>query len=101
MEFSHTSVLFEETIASLLIRPDGIYVDGTLGGGGHSAGILRSLSASGVLIGIDRDDAAIKAAGERLQAASDDRVHIGAWIFLHGRRSARYADGYERVKDGS
>ena len=82
MEFSHTSVLFEETIASLLIRPDGIYVDGTLGGGGHSAGILRSLSASGVLIGIDRDDAAIKAAGERLQAASDDRVHI-----VHGNDS--------------
>ena len=82
MEFSHTSVLFEETIASLLIRPDGIYVDGTLGGGGHSAGILRSLSASGVLIGIDRDDAAIKAAGERLQAASDDRVHI-----VHGNYS--------------
>ena len=82
MEFSHTSVLFEETIASLLIRPDGIYVDGTLGGGGHSAGILRSLSASGVLIGIDRDDAAIKAAGERLRAASDDRVHI-----VHGNYS--------------
>ncbi len=82
MEFSHTSVLLEETIASLLIRPDGIYVDGTLGGGGHSAEILRSLSASGVLIGIDRDDAAIKAAGERLQAAHDSRVHI-----VHGNYS--------------
>ena len=89
MEFSHTSVLFEETIASLLIRPDGIYVDGTLGGGGHSAGILRSLSASGVLIGIDRDDAAIKAAGERLQAASGSRPQPAGSIRKRTAATAR------------
>ena len=94
MEFSHTSVLFEETIASLLIRPDGIYVDGTLGGGGHSAGILRSLSASGVLIGIDRDDAAIKAAGERLQAASG--IHAVDGIVLDLGVSSYQLDNAER-----
>lgn len=76
MEFQHTSVLLEETIESLLIRPDGVYVDGTLGGGGHSAEILKHLSSTGKLIGIDRDDAAISAAGERLRAAEDERVHI-------------------------
>ncbi len=67
MEFKHVSVLFEETIDSLNIRPDGIYVDGTLGGGGHSAGICERLGENGVLIGIDRDNAAIKAASERLK----------------------------------
>ena len=76
MEFRHTSVLLEETIENLLIRPDGVYVDGTLGGGGHSSEILKHLSSTGTLIGIDRDDAAISAAGERLHAAEDDRVHI-------------------------
>lgn len=66
MEFRHTSVLLEETIQNLNIRPDGIYVDGTLGGGGHSSRIAQQLSEKGRLIGIDQDDAAICAAGERL-----------------------------------
>ncbi len=66
MEFKHYSVLLEETIDSLNIKPDGVYVDGTLGGGGHSSEILKRLSDRGRLIGIDRDEAAIKAAGERL-----------------------------------
>ena len=65
--YRHVSVLLEETIRELRIRPDGVYVDGTLGGGGHSSAILKQLSAEGRLIGIDRDDAAIAAAGERLK----------------------------------
>ncbi|MBO5093765.1 MAG: 16S rRNA (cytosine(1402)-N(4))-methyltransferase RsmH [Lachnospiraceae bacterium] len=75
MEFRHTSVLLEETIGHLNIKPDGIYVDGTLGGGGHSSRIAQQLSEKGRLIGIDQDDAAICAAGERL-APYGDKVTI-------------------------
>ena len=64
MEFKHKSVLLQETIDNLNIRPDGIYVDGTLGGGGHSYEIASRLSSKGRLIGIDQDEAAIAAAGE-------------------------------------
>lgn len=71
MVFKHTSVLLTETIEGLKIKPDGIYVDGTLGGGGHSYEIARRLSPEGKLIGIDQDDAAIKAAGERLREYGD------------------------------
>lgn len=71
MEFKHKSVLLEETIRNLKVKPDGIYVDGTLGGGGHSYEVCRQLSAKGSLIGIDQDEAAIEAAGERLQEFSD------------------------------
>ncbi len=67
MEFSHTSVLLAETVEGLKIKPDGIYVDGTLGGGGHAFHIAARLSKRGRLIGIDRDQAAIAAAGERLK----------------------------------
>jgi len=74
-EFKHKSVLLEETIEGLAIKPDGIYVDGTLGGGGHSYHICRNLSKQGRLIGIDQDDAAIAAATERLQEFVD-RVTI-------------------------
>lgn len=66
MEFKHVSVLLEETIENLEIKPDGIYVDGTLGGAGHSSGIAERLSAKGHLVGIDQDKDALKAAGERL-----------------------------------
>ena len=68
MEFKHYSVLRDETIENLNIRPDGIYVDGTLGGAGHSYEIAKRLSDKGRLIGIDQDADAIKAAGERLLA---------------------------------
>lgn len=71
MEFNHTSVLLQETIDGLNIRPDGIYVDGTLGGGGHSYEIASRLSGKGQLIGIDQDEAAITAAGERLKEFGD------------------------------
>lgn len=67
MEFKHTSVLFEECMEGLNIRPDGIYVDGTLGGGGHSSGICERLDERGILIGIDRDRDALAAAEKRLE----------------------------------
>ncbi len=66
MEFRHTSVLFDEILGSLDIKPAGIYVDGTLGGGGHASGICSKLGEDGLLIGIDRDEDALAAAGERL-----------------------------------
>ena len=66
MEFKHTSVLFEECIQGLAIKPDGIYVDGTLGGGGHSSGVCEKLGENGTLIGIDRDRDALNAAEKRL-----------------------------------
>lgn len=70
MAFAHTSVLLEETIEQLHIRPEGIYVDGTLGGGGHSLEISKRLT-TGRLIGIDQDEDAIAAAGERLREHQD------------------------------
>ena len=66
MEFNHKSVLLEETIEGLDIKPDGIYVDGTLGGAGHAGEVCRKLSAKGRFIGIDQDQDAIIAASERL-----------------------------------
>ena len=69
-EFHHVSVLLEECIEALNIRPDGIYVDGTLGGAGHSSRIAAELT-TGRLIGIDRDPVALEAAGERLKPFAD------------------------------
>lgn len=66
INFSHRSVLLDECIESLNIKPNGIYVDGTAGGGGHSLEIVKRLTDGGRLIAIDRDDAAISAATERL-----------------------------------
>lgn len=66
MEFKHYSVLLEETIEQLQVRPDGIYVDGTLGGGGHANEVCKRLT-TGHFYGIDQDDAAIEAAGKRLE----------------------------------
>ena len=71
MEFKHTSVLLEETIENLKIKPDGIYVDGTLGGGGHSYQIASRLTGNGRLIGIDQDGEAILAASQRLELFSE------------------------------
>lgn len=71
MEFEHTSVLLEETIENLQIKPEGVYVDGTLGGGGHSYRIASALNNRGRLIGIDQDEAAIEAAGRRLMPYRD------------------------------
>lgn len=91
MEFSHVSVLFEEAIDNLNIRPDGIYVDGTLGGGGHSSGICERLNEEGLLIGIDRDRDALRAAEERLKNYRCRK------IFVHDNYSAikRVLEGYD------
>lgn len=67
MEFKHKSILLDECIENLNIKKDGIYVDGTLGGGGHSFSILRKLNNTGLLIGIDRDKDAINAATNKLK----------------------------------
>ena len=74
-EFSHISVLLNEVIEGLEIKPDGIYADGTVGGGGHSYEIAARLSDKGRLIGIDRDEDAVKAASERL-ACYGDKVKV-------------------------
>lgn len=71
MEFKHYSVLLNETIENLNIKPDGIYVDGTLGGGGHAYQVAKRLSEGGRLIGIDQDKDAIAAASERLKEFGD------------------------------
>ncbi len=71
MDFHHVSVLLEETIRGLNIKPDGVYADGTLGGGGHAAAICRKLGANGRFIGIDQDEFAIGAASERLKEFGD------------------------------
>lgn len=71
MEFAHKSVLLEETIDNLNIKPDGIYVDGTLGGAGHSEQIVKRLGEGGRLIGIDQDEDAIAAASKRLEPYGD------------------------------
>ena len=70
MEFQHRSVLLDECIDALSIRPDGIYLDGTLGGAGHSLEICRRLT-TGRLIGVDRDEVALRAAAERLKPFAD------------------------------
>ena len=68
MNFSHQTVLLTETVNALCVKPEGTYVDGTLGGGGHAEAVLSKLNDQGRLIGIDQDEAAIEAAGERLKA---------------------------------
>lgn len=77
MEFKHIPVLLDQCIQGLSIKPNGIYVDGTLGGAGHSKKILESLSSEGKLIGIDRDEEALKAAKENLKKFSNI-------IYVHG-----------------
>lgn len=76
MEFKHISVLFEECMEGLRIKPDGIYVDGTLGGGGHSEGICSRLGSDGLLIGIDRDRDALSAASRRLEGFACKKIFV-------------------------
>jgi len=76
MEFKHVSVLLEECIENLNIKPDGIYVDGTLGGGGHASYICQHLSPEGTLIGIDRDQDALNAASERLKDYPCQKIFV-------------------------
>lgn len=75
MEFNHKSVLLEETINSLNIKPDGIYVDGTLGGAGHAAKVIERLAGNGRFIGIDQDEDALCAAKDKL-SRYNDKVRI-------------------------
>lgn len=82
MKFEHQPVLLEEVIENLHIRPDGIYVDGTVGGGGHSSHIADRLTGGGRLIGMDQDQDAIAAASERL-APYADRVRLVHSNFEH------------------
>lgn len=95
MEFNHKSVLLEETIEHLNVKPDGVYVDGTLGGGGHSYEIVRQLSNQGRLFGIDQDADAIKAAKERL-SEFEDKVSIIQSNYADMRRVLR-EHGIEKV----
>lgn len=76
MEFNHKSVLFDECMEHLDIKPGGIYVDGTLGGGGHSSGICERLGSEGLLIGIDRDEDALAAAKERLSGYQCKKLFV-------------------------
>lgn len=95
MEFHHTSVLLNETIDNLNIRPDGIYVDGTLGGGGHALEVAKRLGEGGRLIGIDQDADAILAATERLKEYQD-RVTIVRSNYCNMRQELKNL-GIEKV----
>ena len=83
MTFSHRSVLLEESIEGLQIKPEGIYMDGTLGGGGHAIEVAKHLKGKGRLFGIDRDEEALHAAGERLKEY-EDRVTLIRDTFENG-----------------
>ena len=116
MAFNHTSVLLHETVDGLNVKPDGIYVDATLGGGGHAYEVCSQLGEQGRFIGIDQDAAAIEAAGKRLEGFGEKVTIIrsnyrsrgiilsarycGEGIFLPRRRAARYEDGPEAEDDG-
>ena len=77
MEFKHIPVLLKETIEGLNIKPDGIYVDGTIGGAGHSKEIIKKLSPKGILIGIDKDEEALKAAENNLKGYKNYKLIHG------------------------
>lgn len=84
MEFKHISVLLHETLAGLQVKPDGIYVDGTLGGGGHSYEICKQLSEQGRLIGIDQDAEALQAAQVRLQEFAERTTFVKSnYVQMH------------------
>lgn len=95
MEFKHVSVLLQETVDNLITKADGIYVDGTLGGGGHSYEICSRLTGAGRLIGIDQDANAIAAAGKRLEPFAD-RVTIIRSNYREMRQQLQ-AIGVEKV----
>ena len=98
MEFHHVSVLLHDLVDHVFTSPDGIYVDCTLGGGGHSIALARNLSPKAFLIGIDQDEEAIAAAGERLRQVScphalvhDNFSHIGKIL---ADRGLDFVDGF-------
>ena len=89
MEFKHKSVLLEDTIEGLNIKPDGIYVDGTLGGAGHAREVCKKLSAKGRFIGIDQDQDAIIAASERLAAYPQATIIRSNYCYMVPELAAR------------
>ena len=89
MEFKHKSVLLEETIDGLRVKPDGTYVDGTLGGAGHAQEVCRRLSAKGRFIGIDQDQDAIIAASERLSAFNQVTIIRSNYCYMVSELAAR------------
>lgn len=93
MEFSHYSVLLNETIDNLNIKPGGTYLDGTLGGGGHAYHVCSRLSDKGRFYGIDQDDAAIAAAGKRLEEFGD-KVNIIRTNYYHAKSALAERDVY-------
>lgn len=95
MEFIHTTVLLHESVENLLVKPDGIYVDCTVGGAGHSTEIASRLGTKGRLVGIDQDDMALQAAEERL-APYQDRVTLIRENFRNLKK-ALYYRGVEEV----
>jgi len=95
MEFAHRSVLLDETIELLKVRPGGIYLDGTLGGAGHSSEIAKRLTDGGLLLGIDQDEAAIAAATERLEPHADRvRIHRDNYVNF---RDVLDSEGIDKV----
>lgn len=90
----HIPVLYNETLETLVLNPDGVYVDCTLGGGGHSEGILKKLSEKGVLISIDQDDAAIEYAKKRLGGFKNWKVFKSNFENLE---KVIYMAGYDKV----
>ena len=76
MEFKHVSVLYEPVLELLNVKPDGTYLDGTLGGGGHASGVCAKLSAEGTFVGIDRDKDALAAAGKRLEGSAPRKFFV-------------------------
>lgn len=78
MEFGHVPVLFDEVMEALAVKPDGTYVDGTAGGGGHSSGICERLSENGHLVAVDRDTEALEAAGKRLEPYTCRKTFVHA-----------------------
>lgn len=89
MEFKHKSVLLKETIDGLKVKPDGVYVDGTLGGAGHAFEVCKKLSAKGRFIGIDQDQDAIVAASERLAACEQAMIIRSNYCYMVEELRAR------------
>ena len=89
MEFKHKSVLLKETVDGLKVKPDGVYVDGTLGGAGHALEVCKKLSAKGRFIGIDQDQDAIVAASERLAACEQAMIIRSNYCYMVEELRAR------------
>jgi 16S rRNA (cytosine1402-N4)-methyltransferase len=82
LSFYHTSILLEETVEALRIKADGLYVDGTLGGGGHSSKILESLGPEACLLGLDKDQDALSYAGRRLDQSRNQGSYKAGTVGL-------------------